>query len=132
VHTHAWFMKLTSHARGIIQPVALTPYTSGASHSAGTDAVFKFWPTLVVHPTLVVLTPPTSPQFLQCQPIMCLVVVLNWRCSKRCVENNTLCYARRISPLSDDTLRQWFLTVSMPRLPQSNCPFLCSKPPDIK
>jgi len=32
----------------------------------------------------------------------------------------------------DDTLRQWFLTVSIPRLPQNNCPFLCSKPPDIK
>jgi len=40
--------------------VALTPHTSGASHAGGTDAVLKFCPTLVVHPTLVVLTPLTS------------------------------------------------------------------------
>jgi len=35
----------------------VTPHTSGTSHAAGTDAVFKFCPTLVVHPTLLALTP---------------------------------------------------------------------------
>jgi len=41
-------MKLTSHARGTTQPVVLTPHTIGTSPAAGTDAVFKLCPTLVV------------------------------------------------------------------------------------
>jgi len=49
-------MKLTSHARGTTQPVVLTPHTSGTSHAADTDAVFKFCRTLVVHSTLLALT----------------------------------------------------------------------------
>jgi len=35
--------------------------------------------------------------------------------TKRCVENNILCYARTTSPFSDGTFGQWFLTVSIPR-----------------
>jgi len=35
--------------------------------------------------------------------------------TKRCVENDILCYARTTSSFSDDTFGQWFLTVSIPR-----------------